>query len=86
MVQAMVETHTQDLGSDQEAEIGMDLIQGKGKPLNLLSESICRMLILRKGEDALYFYMEFPEWARLLQRVGSAALLTSSALMIDFLS
>lgn len=31
MVQAMVETHTRDLGSNSDAKIGMDLVQGKGE-------------------------------------------------------
>lgn len=45
IVQAMVETHTQDLGPSGRTRIGMDFVQGKGKwlefwlkfPLTLLS-------------------------------------------------
>lgn len=31
MVQAMVETHTRELGSSKDSKIGMDLVQGKGE-------------------------------------------------------
>ena len=31
MVQAMVETHTQELSSGKDARIGMDVVKGKGE-------------------------------------------------------
>jgi hypothetical protein len=31
MVQAMVETHTKEIGPGKDAKIGMDLVQGKGE-------------------------------------------------------
>ncbi|KAL9118847.1 MAG: hypothetical protein Q9187_004598 [Circinaria calcarea] len=40
MVQAMVETHTQDLGSNRDAKIGMDLVQGKGRGCIILLHGV----------------------------------------------
>ncbi|PQE28829.1 aaa family atpase protein [Rutstroemia sp. NJR-2017a BBW] len=40
MVQAMVETHTRDLGSNSDAKIGMDLVQGKGSGCIILLHGV----------------------------------------------
>ncbi|KAK3331865.1 hypothetical protein B0T19DRAFT_354221 [Cercophora scortea] len=40
MVQAMVETHTQDLGSNKDATVGMDLVQGKGRGCIILLHGV----------------------------------------------
>ncbi|KAK3682063.1 hypothetical protein B0T22DRAFT_530543 [Podospora appendiculata] len=40
MVQAMVETHTQDLGPNKDATIGMDLVRGKGRGCIILLHGV----------------------------------------------
>ncbi|KAI0381928.1 hypothetical protein F5Y04DRAFT_270592 [Hypomontagnella monticulosa] len=45
MVQAMVETHAQELGSNKDPDIGMDLVQGKGKLLHFSNRRGCIILL-----------------------------------------
>ncbi|RSL39551.1 hypothetical protein CEP53_013974 [Fusarium sp. AF-6] len=40
MVQAMVETHTQEIGPNKEAKIGMDLVRGKGRGCIILLHGV----------------------------------------------
>ncbi|KAI1083013.1 hypothetical protein F5B20DRAFT_577402 [Whalleya microplaca] len=40
MVQAMVETHTQELGSKKDSNVGMDLVQGKGRGCIILLHGV----------------------------------------------
>ena len=62
MVQAMVETHTTDLGSSKDGnKMGMDIVRGKGK--SIISGECQRVTCLSrvKAKDASSFYTGFQE-------------------------